>query len=189
MLHKGNMDVPIPLPLWGDASLCAQLYRECAPKLLAYLRRHAPTQEDAEDLLLEVFLAALEHEARLAKMDEDERRAWLGTVTRNRVIDFHRRTRRHPVHRLEKAEETLGSRWEQPEQLILRHETYANLHGSIQNLSTIQQEVLQLRFTLGLRCTDIAKILHKREGAVRTMLSRTLNALRDLYKQKDGGRE
>ncbi|WP_040443958.1 RNA polymerase sigma factor [Ktedonobacter racemifer] len=181
------MDVPIPLPLWGDASLCAQLYRECAPKLLAYLRRHVPAQEDAEDLLLEVFLSALEHEARLANLDEDERRAWLGTVARNRVFDFHRRTRKRSILPLERAEDTPGHSWEQPENMALRRETYTTLHNSIQNLSAIQQEILQLRFILGLRSTEIARVLHKREGAVRTMLSRTLNTLRDLYKQKEGG--
>jgi RNA polymerase sigma factor (sigma-70 family) len=90
----GGTEAPPAMGPGEDDSLCAQLYRRYAPGILAYLRRHLPTQEDAEDLLLEVFLAALEYEPRLASLSEDEHRAWLGTVARNKVIDHHRRAGR-----------------------------------------------------------------------------------------------
>ena len=43
------------------------------------------------------------------------------------------------------------------------------------------QMVLRLRFGNGLRCTQIAGMLGKREGAVRMHLSRALHLLRSLY--------
>ncbi len=36
------------------------LYQRYAPGILTYIRRHISSPEDAEDLLVEVFLAALE---------------------------------------------------------------------------------------------------------------------------------
>jgi DNA-directed RNA polymerase specialized sigma24 family protein len=49
--------------------------------------------------------------------------------------------------------------------------------------------VMCLRFGYNLRCAEIASILGKQESAVRTMLSRTINLLRDVYKQTVGGTE
>src|SRR5260370_28233398 len=179
-------DSPAMGPREND-SLCARLYRRYAPGILAYLRRHLPKQEDAEDLLLEVFLAALEYEPRLASLSEDEQRAWLGTVARNKVIDYHRRANRRRFLPLEKAEDMLEGEEKMPEEMIVREEEHDRLRSYLQCLSATQQEVLQLRFTVGLRCAEIASALNKREGAIRTMLSRSLNTLRGFYAQKDKG--
>jgi DNA-directed RNA polymerase specialized sigma24 family protein len=64
----------------GDTYLMAQeyavarqvreeaIYRRYAPDVFAYLLRHVPTYQDAEDLLLEVFLIVLEKLPLLATM-------------------------------------------------------------------------------------------------------------------------
>src|SRR5258708_117323 len=109
---RGNTDVS-----YGpgeDDSLCAHLYRCYAPGILAYVRRHLPTQEDAEDLLLEVFLAVLEYEPRLEALSEDQQRAWLGTVARNKMIDHHRWAGRRRFLPLEKAKDTLDAEEKMP---------------------------------------------------------------------------
>jgi RNA polymerase sigma-70 factor (ECF subfamily) len=146
-----------------------------------------PTQEDAEDLLLEVFLAALEYEPHLATLSEDAHRAWLGKVAHNKVIDHYRRARRWGLLPLEKAKDSLEDEEKMPEAVVVRDEEHGLLRSYLQSLSATQQEVLQLRFTFGLRCAEIASTLHKREGAIRTMLSRTLNTLRGFYEQKEKG--
>ncbi len=184
---RGHTDASMAFCSEEDDSLCAQLYRRYAPGILAYLRRHVPTQEDAEDLLLEVFLAALQYELRLAALSEDEHRAWLVTVARNKVIDHHRRANRRRFLPLEKAEDTLEGEEKMPEAVVVREEEHDRLRSYLQCLPTTQQEVLQLRFTGGLRCAEIASVLNKREGAIRTMLSRALNTVRGFYEQKDKG--
>jgi len=42
--------------------------------------------------------------------------------------------------------------------------------------------VLHLRFSQGMRCSEIAAHLGKHEGAVKVMLSRALNILKNIYK-------
>ncbi len=68
-----------------------------------------------------------------------------------------------------------------PEGKHLKREEYAQLYRAIKALPGEQQEVLQLRFGFGLRCAEIALVLNKSEGAVRTLLYRAIQTLRGMY--------
>jgi RNA polymerase sigma factor (sigma-70 family) len=160
------------------------VYQRYAPALFAYLYRHASSQEDTEDLLLEVFLAALERPG-FEQLSTKEQEAWLWCVARNKATDHHRKRVRHQNVSLELAPENVYEQDnETPEVLLLRQEEYARLQASIQQLPPIQQEVVRLRFVLGLRSTEIATVLDKSEGAVRVMLSRSLKLLRKIYENE-----
>src|ERR1700694_5892445 len=75
----------------------AALYGQYAPAIFAYLVRHMSYKEDAEDIVVEVFLAALENEQFLM-LPEKAQLVWLWRVTRNKLIDAYRRsTRRQSV--------------------------------------------------------------------------------------------
>jgi RNA polymerase sigma-70 factor (ECF subfamily) len=160
----------------------AILYRCHAPTILAYVRKHVPCSEDAEDVLLDVFLAALEHDSVFLHLEERQQLAWLRRAAHNKFIDYHRRSRRRPAVSLEMTTEALFDDDEQaPEQVALRHEEYALLRERLACLPDQQQEVLQLRFAADMRCIDIALLLDRREGTVRAWLSRSLNFLRTFY--------
>src|SRR5213078_1869551 len=70
----------------------ALLYRKYAPGLLTYVRMRVPSPEDAEDLVVEVFVAAIEN-AKFAALAEKAKQMWLWRVTRNKVIDAYRRAK------------------------------------------------------------------------------------------------
>ncbi len=164
----------------NDAAI-AKLYQRHAPALFTYLRLHTPAREDAEDMLVEVFLAALEQEY-VRELSDEEQRLWLWRVAHNRVADHYRRTARHQVLPLDDVAETaFEDEALAPEQVSLRGEEHDRLHASVQCLSELQQLVLRLRFVNGLHCGEIAKLVGKREGAVRMLLTRTLNLLRTIY--------
>lgn len=160
----------------------AALYQQYAPALFAYLLQHAPPGEDAEDILVEVFLAALENK-QFSSLPEKAQLAWLWRVTRNKVVDAYRRSIRRRNVTLESITESmiddddLG-----PEHFALRQEEYNNLQVHLKSLSPLQQEVLRLRFSQDMRCSEIAAHMGKREGAVKVMLSRALNLLKNIYK-------
>jgi len=164
-----------------EASPAADLYDRYGALILAYLRRHTASLEDAEDLLLDIFVAALEQD-QIAAVPEEARVRWLQRVARNKVVDYYRRSARCLTVPLEQSTEDLEMDSAlAPEQVVLRQEEQNHLLGAIQQLPPLQQEVLRLRFVAGLRSADIASLLNKRESAVRKLLSRTLNLLRSRY--------
>jgi RNA polymerase sigma-70 factor (ECF subfamily) len=167
-------DLAVDAPTWDV------LYQRHAPVLFAYLFKQTASREDAEDLLLEVFLAAMER-SNLEERSEQEQHAWLWAVARNKAADHFRQRKRHPSAPLKLVEETvLSDAALEPEQVLLKREAFAELFAQIEQLPALQQEVLKLRFGHGLRSAEIAQLLKKKEGAVRMLLSRALRVLRSL---------
>ena len=109
--------------LHNKASLSA-IYQYYAPALFAYLYRHAGSIEDTEDLLLEVFLAALERPD-FERLGKKEQEAWLWCVARNKMTDHYRkRARRQGIPLDLVPEELYEQNHESPEVLMLRQEEY-----------------------------------------------------------------
>lgn len=169
-------------PIYDDAAF-AELYQRHAHTLLSFIWSHVHTREDAEDVLLEVFLAAMERD--VLPRNEDEQLAWLRRVAHNKCIDVYRRAQRRPVVPLDSALDLLYEDEEQaPEQLALRMEEHALLRNLLARLPEQQQTVLHLHFAYSLRGPEIARRLNKSEGSVRKLLSRALNHLREMYGAK-----
>ena len=166
-----------------DMAEMAGLYQQYAPALYAYLLRHVPDEEDAEDLLVEVFLAALEN-AQFSALAEKAQLAWLWRVTRNKTVDAYRRSTRRRKRNVTLdtiVEHMIDDDSVEPEYSALRQEEYATLQEHLKTLTPLQQEVLQMRFGQDMRCSEIAARMGKREGAIKVMLSRTLNLLKSIY--------
>src|SRR5215469_9340460 len=128
------------------------VYRRYAPQIFAYLLRHMPSHQDAEDLLLDVFLVVLE---KLPALNIDERRlaAYIQTVARNKMADYYRQRGHHQLISLDEATETAYEPEElAPDQLALTREQYAKLYQAVNALPEPQQTILRLRFGHNLRC-------------------------------------
>jgi RNA polymerase sigma factor (sigma-70 family) len=170
-----------------DDTALADLYQRHVYALLNFIRRYVQTREDAEDVLLEVFMAALERHA-LVSLSDGEQLAWLRRVAHHKCVDVYRHAQRHPAVSLEGIADSLYADEEQsPEQVVLHTEEHALLRSHLANLSEQQQAVLYLRFGHGLRTPEIAMRLNKGESAVRMLLSRTLNLLRGIYEKREKG--
>ena len=164
-----------------DDPLIVSLYQQYALTLMTYVRRHVPSREDAEDIVLEVFLAALKQQ-KLSRLSAEKQLAWLQRVAYHKCVDYQRRQAGRLAVSLEEAAETLlADETQSPDQLAVRQEEDAFLRQQLGRLPTPYQLILQLRFANGLRCTAIASRLQKSEGATRMLLSRALNTLRELY--------
>jgi RNA polymerase sigma factor (sigma-70 family) len=160
------------------------LYQHHAPALLTYLVLHTPSREDAEDILVEVFLAALERE-QFNEIAQEHQRSWLWRVAHNKVVDYYRYTKgRQFLSLAEVAETAFDDEDLAPEQVSIRREDQTDLHTYIQHLPVSQQQVLRLRFVNDLRCTEIAALVGRSDGAVRMLLVRALNYLRKAYEHR-----
>ncbi|GHO51000.1 RNA polymerase sigma factor [Ktedonospora formicarum] len=164
-----------------EQNTSALLYEQQAPALLAYFYRQTSSWDDAEDLLVEVFLAVLEYE-RFKDFSERDQERWLWKVAHHKVADHFRRFKRQgnlPLH-MEIVEAVIEDTALTPEKCLLRQETYADLYAAIRTLPRVQQDVLELRFAHELSIGQIAAVLEKKEGAIRMLLFRTLKHLRAL---------
>ena len=81
------------------------LYDRFAVTVLAYLSQLVSNRQDAEDLLLEVFMAACKNEMLLG-LPAGRQLAWLRRVARNKAVDRYRHTARLTMLPLEQARET-----------------------------------------------------------------------------------
>jgi len=156
----------------GDARARAdRLYQEHARAVLAYLCARVPALADAEDLLADVFVAAL---AQCATSDPPGF-GWLLTVARRRVADYYRRRRSTAGLPVSFA----AASAEGPEEHVVRAEELREVIARVARLPAEQRDALALRFAAGLRSPQIAAILGKREAATRALLSRALRRLRE----------
>lgn len=60
-------------------SLTSSLYQQYAQALFTYLRLHLPLREDAEDILVDIFVAAMENSA-FQGLAPGQQRQWLWRV-------------------------------------------------------------------------------------------------------------
>ncbi len=170
MMHNGNEVSPTDL---------TEIFRRYSPTIFAYLRLHTSSREEAEDLTLDIFAAALTNQ-QLVTWAGPRQLGWLKRVATNKLIDSYRRTNRRPVIALDQIVETLLDEHD-PEYIALHNENCTQLHQQIKQLYTTAAGNFHLRYGNGLHTAEIAELLNKSEQAVRQMLSRTINMLRTMY--------
>lgn len=166
-----------------DGSPVGRLYEQHGPALFAYLSQQTGSREAAEDVLVDVFVAALETE-RFVRMSEKEQVSWLWRVTRNKAVDAYRRSLVRRGLDLSLVADYIDDKECSPELIMLQREASALLQTYLDRLSPGQRKAIQLRFAHGLRSSEIATVMGKREGSVRSLLARALNFLRTLYEKE-----
>jgi len=161
------------------------LYDRFALTVFTYICQHESNRQDAEDLLVEIFLAAFKNEG-LSSLPVARQVAWLLRVTRNKLVDRHRHRTLVTLVSIELASE-IEDEAPTPEQYAEQQESYERLYRALEQLSPLQRELIWLRHTRSLRFCDIACKFEKSEVAVRQLYSRTLQQLRGIYHHTEGG--
>lgn len=163
------------------------LYDRFTLAIFTYICQQVSNTQDAEDVLVEVFLAALNNLA-LYSLPAERQLAWLIRVARNKLIDRQRHLALLTLVPLELAREVEDGT-PTPEQYVERQESYERLYQALEQLVPLQRELIRLRYTKSLSFFEIAGILGKSEDAIRKLYSRTIQQLRVIYYQIDGGKQ
>lgn len=150
------------------------LYQRYVTPLYRYLYRRVGSTHDAEDLTAQVFTEALE--GLFANRYRESRcfLAWLFTIARRRAVDFYRRRPVEPLDDPPSPEPGLLAAVEKGEDL-------QRLGRLLARLDEDRRELLRLRFSAGLSFAQIAQIEGRSEAAVKMMVYRTLESLRDQW--------
>lgn len=157
-----------------DPAAFAQLYRRHYEAIFGYCVHRLFERQTAEDVTSTVFLMAVENFERFSGKHEKSFRNWLYTIASNAVNDHLRRSaRRRIIFKtvLEEAgKEPCEPSEESPEKLLLLKEAMFSLKPKYQT-------IIALRFFENLKLTEIAEVLGKSPGTVRSQLARALAKL------------
>jgi RNA polymerase sigma-70 factor, ECF subfamily len=167
----------------GEEAATEALYLEYSQAIYRYIAYRVPIDE-AEDLTAEVFVKMVQGLSGY-RISEAPFEAWLYSIARARVADYHRHFTRHPTTELV---ETMPEFGDLPEELVLMDQEVGELRAAIVKLSQEQQDVLLLRFVNNKSHEEVARILDKSVSAVKTIQHRALTQLATLLGSEKKGR-
>ena len=157
----------------GDAEAFGGLYDILIDDVYRYFYHHVGSPHDAEDLASRTFLRAWRGLSTFRWRGRPFE-AWLFTLAKNQLVDFYRE-RRAPSAPLDdsRPDSRLG-----PEGRALANAAAEATRAALAKLTEEQRQVLILKFYLERENKEIALIMGKREGTVRALQMRALQALR-----------
>jgi RNA polymerase sigma-70 factor (ECF subfamily) len=161
-----------------DPTAFGPLYDQYFPRVHAYVRYRVYDLHDAENVIADVFLRAIQNSGRFRWRHTNSFAAWLFRIARNRVIDYRRQHRRVPL--LIEPEDDLVAVADQalsPEDVVAQQGTFYKMRTLIATLSPRRQEIITLRFYAGLHNREIARVLGLDERTVAAHLCRALQDL------------
>lgn len=161
----------------GSEWAWTRLYYDLAPDLLRYFRCYSV--ESAEDLVGQVLLQVVRDLARF-KGGEDRFRAWVFTIARRRLVDEWRRQGRRKEQASSDLLSVVSAASEEIETDALRRLGEQRVHSILARLTPAQRDVLFLRMVAGLTIEETAEVLGNTSGAVKSLQSRGLEAIRRL---------
>ena len=163
----------------GDREALEELYLLHFDRIYSYLHVSVGNRHDAEDLTTQTFLRMLESIKRF-RWQSAPFSAWLFRIAHNLAMDHFRAARRWQPE--EDVPEPPGESEPSAEAQALQSIGRQSLLELIEDLSPEQQQVLTLKFVFNFTNADVATILDKTEGAIKSLQHR---ALVSLQKQLD----
>lgn len=165
----------------GNSEAFAQLYDAYLERVYRYIYFRVSDDDTTEDLTSQVFLKAWESLDRY-KVSSSPYIAWLYTIARNLVIDYYR-TKKESLP-LDDAM-SVTSEDQPPVEAVEIRLDLETLRDEFQSLTEDQQQVLILKFIDGLPNENIAKMMNRKEGAIRALQMRALQTLSKRMEEKE----
>jgi RNA polymerase sigma-70 factor (ECF subfamily) len=164
----------------GDRQALEELYLMHFDRIYSYLQMTVGNRHDAEDLTNQTFVKMLESIERF-QWRKVPISAWLFRIAHNLAMDHFRANRRWQPE--EEPPEPEDSAELSAEDEAFHSIGRQSMLAMIEGLSEDQQQVLTLKFVFNFPNGDVATILGKTEGAVKSLQHRALASLqRELAK-------
>ena len=158
----------------GDRAALEELYLIHFDRIYSYLHMTVGNRHDAEDLTTQTFLKMLESIGKF-RWQSAPFSAWLFRIAHNLAMDHFRASRRWQPE--EDVPEPPGEEEPSAEAAALQSIGRQSMLELIEGLSHEQQQVLTLKFVFNFPNAEVATILGKTEGAIKSLQHRALVSL------------
>ena len=159
-----------------DPDAFGLLYERYVGRIYNYIYYRTGNHQDAEDLTARTFYRALKHISHYVDQGAPFS-AYLYRIAHNVVANWHRDNSRRQIIALDEL--ALGTfQQDGPAYLTEEYEEQALLLRAIRRLPPERQQLLILKFAEQMRNAEIAEVMGRTEGAIKSLYHRTLVALR-----------
>jgi RNA polymerase sigma-70 factor (ECF subfamily) len=158
----------------ASAEAFAELYRRNVARVYRYQLAHTGNVKDAEDLTSQTFMAAMEGIG--GYRGSGSFAAWLMGIARRRKALFFRS--RQPETPLE-AVEQIASPGMATDQAALNRILIQKTMRALQQISPERAEAISLCIFSGLSALEAGRVIGKSESAIKMLVSRGLQDLRE----------
>jgi RNA polymerase sigma-70 factor, ECF subfamily len=161
-----------------EPAAVTRVYTAYAPALFRFFLAAVGDRPTAEDLTGDVFKSAIEGLPRF-RGPVEALGGWLFTMAHHDLSDYRRRQARHLVQPLDDLfeEAALVAGADDPEDLAIQRIEGDRVLAALRQLSPDQREVLLLRMAAGLTAPEVAAIVGKTTGAVKSLQRRGVASL------------
>jgi RNA polymerase sigma-70 factor, ECF subfamily len=170
----------------GDRAALEELYLLHFDRIYSYLHVTVGNKHDAEDLTTQTFLKMLESIGRF-KWQSAPFSAWLFRIAHNLSMDHFRASRRWQPE--EEVPEPPADESTSAEMGALEAIGRRSMLELIEDLSGEQQQVLTLKFVFNFSNGEVATILGKTEGAIKSLQHRALASLQKQLERREQAKE
>jgi RNA polymerase sigma-70 factor, ECF subfamily len=170
----------------GDPDAVGEVYVHLSDRLLGYLIARVRDRATAEDLLEATFIELL-RKGHTIVGGPAAIKVWLFRSAYFNALDHIRKVRRrHEDITDDFSGIDLEDPAEGPADAAVREERRRTVRAAMAHLSEDQRAVLQMRYVAGLSAPEVAEVLGKTEGAVRSLQHRGERAMARLLRDVAG---
>ena len=171
-----------------DPQAFGLLFDKYYPKILNYVSHRVSSVMLAEDIVAETFYIALDKLWQF-RWQGVSFSAWLYRIATNLISQHYRHQHKKPTFSLDNWLEKTGyelvddgdlsQELINAEEELRKHTDFIEIQKKLQQLPERYQTVITLRYFEDKKVREIAEILGKKEGTVKSLLSRGLGMLRN----------
>jgi RNA polymerase sigma-70 factor (ECF subfamily) len=166
----------------GDPQAVTEFYKCYAPKLLRYLKKQLPAEEDAEEILNDVFLDAVDSISLLKK--DSNLQAWIFRIAHNKTVNYYRKKKIKSILLSQIPYlELVDAEVHQPEFILEKNKVRDRIEIAFKSLPELYRKILKLRYEDGLSVKKIAEILELTFKATESLLFRARQSFRLAYER------
>lgn len=159
-----------------DSEAFGLLYDRYVNRIYNYIYYRTGNHHDAEDLTARTFYKALKHLPRYVDRGAPFS-AYLYRIAHNIVANFHRDTSRRQIVSIDDLIITVPNQQE-PTAIAEKRDEQEELLQAVRRLPPERQQLLILKLVEQMSNAEIAQVMKRTEGAIKSLYHRTLVALR-----------
>jgi len=166
----------------GDPQAAVEFYKLYSSSVLRYLLQRLPTEEDAEEILNDVFLDAIDSISMLKK--NENLKAWVFKIAHNKTVNYYRKRKIKSILLSQIPYlEIVDSEVHQPEFQFEKDKIRDRIESAFKSLPDLYRKVLRLHYEDRIPIKEIALILKLSFKATESLLFRARQSFKLAYER------